>query len=201
MILRIVRGHVASDRLAALADTFIRSYAPRARSSPGLVRFHAAVRPNGDGQELVVVTFWSSLEAAMAAYEGDLGTPRTLDGLSAEADMREVAYFEVDESQLRRSTTEAAVLRLTFGRVARGADAEIQQELRSRLHELEPAMTEAYVGRRIVGADVEIAFVSAWESVPGLRSLDEPFWPDISCRYETFEVATYRPIVSGAEHA
>jgi hypothetical protein len=201
MILRIVRGHVAADRLGALAEGFVRSYAPIARATPGLVRFHAAVRRVEGGHELVVVTFWASLEAAMVAYDGDPVTPRTLDGLSADARLDDVSYFEVDETQLRRSAGEPAVLRLTFGRVARGADAEIQQELRSRLHELDASMIEAYVGRRIIGSDVEVAFVSAWEAPPASRLLEEPFWPDIAARYDAFRIATYEPIVSGAPEA
>ena len=199
MILRIVRGHVAASHLAALSDGFIHRYAPVARTTPGLVRFHAAVRPVAAGYDLVLVTFWSSVDAALLAYDGDIDAVRTLDGLSRDADLREVAYFEVDETQLRRSNAEGAVLRVTVGRVARGMDADIQKELRARLHTLEPAMTEAYVGRRIVGTDVEVAFISAWEPAPGGRALDEPFWSDISTRYESFEIATYRPIVSGAE--
>jgi hypothetical protein len=199
MILRIVRGHVAADRLDALTEGFVDRYAPLARDTPGLVRFHAAVRPDADGHELVVVTFWSSVEAALKAYGGDMASVRTLDGLARDADLTAVEYFEIDETQFRRSTADAAVLRLTFGQVAKGIDAEIQQELRSRLHELEPAMTEAYVGRRMLGQDVQIAFVSAWETVSTRLPLDEPFWPEISGRYERFVVATYRPIVSGAE--
>lgn len=199
MILRIVRGRVPADRLDALSEGFRSSYAPVARGRPGLVRFHAAVRADADGYELVVVTFWSSLAAASDALGGDLSSPKTLDGLASVATMTDVTYFEVDETQLRRSESPASVLRLTFGRVARGVDAEIQHELRKRLHELEPAMTEAYVGRRIVGTDVEIAFVSAWATDRTSRSMDEPFWPEISARYDTFDVRTYQPIVSGAE--
>jgi hypothetical protein len=198
VILRIVRGHVSADRLGALTEGFVARYAPLARQTPGLVRFHAALRPDANGHELVVVTFWSSVEAALSAYDGDLGSVRTLDGLSKDADLQAVEYFEIDETQFRRSTAEAEVLRLTFGRIARGIDVEIQQELRSRLHELEPAMTEAYVGRRILGQEVEIAFISAWETAGLGRPLDEPFWPEISARYDRFEVATYTPIVSGA---
>jgi hypothetical protein len=198
VILRIVRGHVTESRMAALVDGFVHRYAPLAARTPGLVRYHAGVRPVADGDELVLVTFWSSVDAAMRAYDGDIDAVRTLDGMSRHADLREVAYFEIDESQLRRSTSDVVALRLTVGRVARGIDADIQQELRSHLHELEPAMTEAYVGRRIVGTDVEVAFISAWESIPAGRALDDAFWPDISARYDAFEVACYRPIASGA---
>ena len=65
------------------------------------------------------------------------------------------------------------------------------------MHLLEPEMTEGYVGRRILGGDVEIAFISAWEREPDGRSLDAPVWPDISATYDAFEVATFRPLASG----
>lgn len=145
-----------------------------------------------------MVTFWASVEHALEAYGGALDDVRTLDWPGDPAALRDVAYFEVDESTLRRSDAEATILRLTVGTVARGLDADIQAELRTRMHALEPEMTEAYVGRRILGSDVEIAFISAWRREPPLRSLVEPFWPDISARYDAFEVATFEPIASGA---
>ena len=58
------------------------------------------------------------------------------------------------------------------------------------MHLLEPEMTEGYVGRRILGNDVEIAFISAWDREPEGRSLDAPMWPDISAGYDWFEGAT-----------
>jgi hypothetical protein len=201
VILRIVRGTVAPDRLAGLAEGFVARFGPVARVTPGLVRYHLGIRPHGPDHDLVAITFWASVEAAVAAYEGDLGVARTLAPLSDDARLTEVAYFEVDESHLRRTATDPAILRITVGRVAEGIDASIQAELRARMHELPDAMTEAYVGRRIVGADVEIAFVSAWERVPTDRPLDAPIWPDISARYDSFLVETYVPILSGSPPA
>jgi len=197
VILRIVRGVVAPGRLPEISAAFGERYEPIARATPGLVRYHAAVRPEGDSHRLLVVTFWTAVEAALAAYGGDLDTPRTLDGSDPHATLTDVAYFEVDESRIRRADTHPAVLRLTVGRVAQGIDAGIQQELRARLHEVEEGMSEAYVGRRFVGSDVEVAFVSTWsEPLPG-RALDQPIWPDISSRYDAFEVETFAPILSG----
>jgi len=198
VILRLVRGRAVPARLDALRARLVEAYAPAARDTPGLVRFHAALRSVPDGHELALITFWESVEAALGAFGRDVESRRTLVDLGDLAEIRDVAHFEVDESQLRRSEADAAILRITVGRVARGADAQIQHELRDRLHELEAEMTEAYVARRIIGADVEVAFVSAWSAEPTTRSLDDPFWPDISARYDSFEVATYRPVVSGA---
>jgi hypothetical protein len=188
---------VAPGRLPDLRASFGERYEPIARATPGLVRYHAAVRAEGEGHRLVVVTFWTAVEAALVAYGGDLDTPRTLDGSDPFASLADVAYFEVDESQLRRADTSPTVLRLTVGRVAQGADAGIQQELRARLHELDEGLSEAYVGRRFVGSDVEVAFVSTWSEAPAGRALDEPIWPDISSRYDAFEVETFTPILSG----
>ncbi len=197
MILRIVRGDVAPGGLQPLVDGFVRGYAPIARSTPGLIRFHVGVGPQPAESEVVVVTFWSSVDAALDAYDGDLAQPRTLDGLAAHAELRDVAYWEVDETLLRRSDRAPTLLRLTFGCVSEGADAAIQEELRRRLHLLEGAMTEAYIGRRLVGTEVEIAFVSAWSDVPEAHDLGSPVWPDISARYTSFDLGLYRPILSG----
>jgi hypothetical protein len=197
VILRIVRGELPSPRVADLRAELAARYDPIARATPGLIRYQAAVRPEGDVTRLVVVTFWTSVEAALVAFDGDLDTPRTLDGPSRHVTLTDVAYFEVDESQLRRADAHPAVLRLTIGRVAQGIDAGIQQEVRSRLHELHEGMSEAYVGRRFVGSDVEVAFVSTWSEVPAGRVLDEPIWPDISARYDAFEVETFVPLLSG----
>ncbi len=197
MILRIVRGDVTPGGLRSLVDGFIHAYAPIARTTPGLVRYHVGIGPRPLESEVVVVTFWTSVDAALAAYDGDLERPRTLDGLSEHLNLREVAYWEVDETLLRRSDRAAEHLRLTFGRVAEGADAAIQEELRGRMHLLEGAMTEAYVGRRLIGRDVEIAFVSTWSHVPEGRDLAAPVWPDIAGRYTSFSLGLYRPILSG----
>ena len=55
-------------------------------------------------------------------------------------------------------------------------------------------MAEAYVGRRIVGRAVEIAFVSTWQQVPADRRLEDTFWPDIALRYDHFLVEVYTPV-------
>jgi hypothetical protein len=197
MILRIVRGPIAADRLDGAVAPFDEPVV-LARSTPGLLRYHAGARDMGDGaREAVMVTLWATAEAAVDAY-GILDPVWTLNGSHGPSATREVAYFEVDESTLRQSGVEANILRVTIGRVARGLDVDIQGELRDRMHGLESAMTEAYVGRRIVGHDVEIAFISAWQEPPATRSLDAPFWPDIAEQFDAYELATYEPIATGA---
>ena len=198
MILRIVRGRVAIDRIEEVTAALGATPDGHASTMPGLVRSHVGLRRlEGDERELVLVTCWATVEAAIAA-DVKLDGARGRDGATSDTGFTGVAYFEVDESTLRRSDAEAHILRLSVGRVARGMDVDIQHELRERMHLLEPAMTEGYVGRRILGNDVEIAFISAWDREPEGRSLDAPMWPDISAGYDAFEVSTFRPLVSEA---
>src|SRR4029078_6985980 len=98
--------------------------------------------------------------------------------------LRDVHCCGRDEAGERRSDASAMYLRITIGRVARGVDADIQGELRLRMGELGQLVSEAWVARRIVGPDVEIAFISAWECEEPSRPLDGPLWPDISARYD-----------------
>jgi len=202
MILRIVRGRVAVDRVEGLTAALDASPDGHARMKPGLLRRHLGLRPlSGDEREVVLVTCWDTVDAAIAAeleLDGVRGHDGALDGATLDDGMRGVAYFEVDESTLRRSEASADILRLSVGRVARGMDVDIQQELRQRMHLLEPEMIEGYVGRRILRNDVEIAFISAWDREPDGRSLDAPMWPDISAGYDAFEVTTFRPVVNAA---
>ena len=175
-----------------------RDYDAVASVTPGLERFHAAIRPMPEGgNELVVLTSWVTVDDALRAYGGDLDAVRTLAGLDAYADLQNVAYFELDEAREGRPGVTPAFLRITIGRVTRGADADIQRELRLRMCDLGTVVTEAWVARRILGEDVEIAFVSAWEREDPARPLDAALWPDISAQYDAFEVAVYRPVASG----
>jgi hypothetical protein len=199
MILRIVRGRIDVQRLEELTATVEEGLRGRASATPGLVRVHLGVRPfAGDELEVVLVTCWETVDAAIAADGSARDGGDVFGGAMAGAGLVDVAYFEVDESMLRRSEAAADIVRLSIGRVARGLDVDIQRELRGRMHLLEPEMTEGYVGRRILGDAVEIAFISAWEREPAGRSLDAPLWPDISVTYDAFEVTTYRPVASAA---
>ena len=198
MILRIVRGRVAVDGVERVTAALAATPHGHASTTPGLVRSHVGLRPLVDGEcEMVLVTCWETVDAAIAA-DRELDGTGMPQGATPDAGLREVAYFEVDESTLRRSDAAADILRVSVGRVARGMDVDIQRELRERMHLLEPAMTEGYVGRRILGNDVEIAFISAWDHEPEGRSLDAPMWPDISAGYDAFEVATFRSLVGEA---
>jgi hypothetical protein len=198
MILRIVRGRVADADLEPLRAATTGACDATARATPGLRRYHAATRPIADGgHELVILTCWESIDDALRAYGGDLDAVRTLEDLSPHACLEAVAYFELDEVHDRPVDVPPAFLRLSAGQVARGADADIQRELRSRMFDLGPLVTEGYVARRIIGDAVEVAFISTWEREDPAHPLDAPFWPDVSALYDVFEVGVYRPIASG----
>jgi hypothetical protein len=156
-------------------------------------RFHLATRPSGALVDVLIASFWTSAEAAARADAGE-ASPLSLAARHL-AKVR-AASFEVDETILRRSDEEPVAIRVFIGRFSRpGADIEMQELLRRRAPLLGDEMTEAYVGRRMVGRAVEVAFISTWREVPSDRRLEDPFWPDIVLRYDEFEIAVY-PIVT-----
>jgi hypothetical protein len=198
LILRIVSGRVPAGGLDGVVDGYRRDYEPVARGISGLDRYAIGARILPEGHhELAALTLWTSVEDALAAYGGDLAAIRTIDGKSHGEVLERVEYYEIDSGGARRRPGTAAHLRLTAGRVARGLDADIQKELRSRLPDLPAAAIEAYVGRRVHGADVEIAFVSTWAGQPDGMVLDAPLWPAISDRYDEFRIAVFGVLLEG----
>ena len=199
MILRVVSGRVPADRLDAVVEAYRREYVPIAQRTPGLDRFLVAARSAPDGgHELAAMTTWSTVESALAAYEGNLTAVRTVDGRTHGELLAKVDYYEIDEGGARRRPGVATRLRLTAGTVARGLDADIQQELRKRLPELPAEAVEAFVGRRVLGSDVEIALVTTWSAAPAGTALDQPIWPSISDRYSAFRIELHRILLEGA---
>ncbi len=199
MILRVVSGRVPAGRLDAVIESYARDFVPVARRTAGLDRFFVAARQTPDGgHDLAAVTLWSSFEAALAAYGGNLGAVRTLDAKSHGETLAGVDYYEVDADAARRHPGTSRMLRLTAGSVASGLDADIQQELRKRVPDLPTEALEAYVGRRVLGAHVEIAFVSTWSGAPDGLPLDGPFWLTISDRYDTFRIAVHEIHLDGS---
>ena len=198
MILRVVRGRVRPGDLDAVAASYRREYVPAAERSAGLDRFIVAARVDADGgHALAALTLWATVEAALEAYGGNLGAVRTLDGVDHGEELSHVDYYEVDTDEARRGPGAPTILRLTAGRVARGLDADIQQELRRNLPTLPAEVLAAWVGRRVLGVEVEIAFASAWSAVPDGRSLEAPMWPAISDRYDTFIVDVMDILLEG----
>jgi hypothetical protein len=197
VILRVVRGRIRPGEHDAVLEAMRDDYVPVLAGTPGLMRFVLGVRPTAEGGDrLAAISIWDSLEAASAAY-GDLTAARTIDGRDRGAIYDTVAYYELEALRTPESETVPRLLRVTAGTVSRGLDADIQHELRSRLSELPPEVAEAYVGRRVVGRTVEIAFLSTWTSVPPGRALDEPIWPDISSRYDTFALEVHEVALIG----
>ncbi len=198
MILRVVNGRVPEGQLAAVRASLERDYVAAARRQPGLDRFLIATRPEGSGHEIAMMTVWTDVESALAAYGGNLAAVRTLDGVGHGELLESVDYYEVGPEEMRRRDGEPRHLRLTAGTVGHGLDADIQRALRSRLGELEAELIDAYVGRRVQGSSVEIAFVSTWSASPAGRALDEPIWPDISAQYDTFVVRLFDVLLVGS---
>jgi len=188
-------------RAAAVARAYKKSYYPVAMRTPGLDGFVVGIAPRNGDHAIAAMTRWRTVEAALAAYDGDLSARRTLDAATHGEELTDVDYYEVDDATTRHEGVAAAYLRLTAGTVARGLDADIQQELRRRLVDLPPELAEGDVGRRVLGDVVEIAFVSTWSAGRDRSSLEAPIWPQISARYDTFRVNVYDVVLSGTPRA
>ncbi|HEX5824485.1 MAG TPA: hypothetical protein VFY18_08520, partial [Candidatus Limnocylindrales bacterium] len=184
--------------LDAVTKAYATNYYPVAMRTAGLDGFLVAIQPLGNGHGIAAMTLWSTVEAALAAYAGDLSAKRTLDATEHGEELTHVDYYEVDNAVVRHEGVEAAYLRFTVGTVARGLDADIQQDLRRRLLDPPGELAEGYVGRRVLGDVVEIAFVSTWSAAQARQSLDEPIWPAVASRYDTFRVSVYDITLSGA---
>jgi hypothetical protein len=197
VILRIVSGRIRRGRLDSVAEAYATQYHPVAMGMAGLDRFLVGVRPHGEEHKLASMTVWQTVEAALAAYAGDLSAKRTLDDRGHGEELTHVDYYEVEDAVVYHAGVDAAFLRLTAGTIARGLDADIQQELRRRLDELPAELAEGYVGRRVLGNFVEISFVSTWSAARDRGSLDAPIWPEISSRYDAFNVDVFDIISSG----
>lgn len=198
MILRVVSGQIRPGELDTVSRSFRTAYTPVAAATRGLRRYVVGVRPSDDGgHRLAAMSIWDDLDAALAAYGGELSTPRTLDGLDHGAHLDRVDYYEAEAVRVRRDERVPTRLRLTAGTVARGLDADIQQELRARARELPDQAIEAHVGRRVLGRVVEIAFMSIWTEEPPGLALDAPLWPAISDRYETFRMELHDVVLEG----
>jgi hypothetical protein len=202
VILRVVSGRVRPGQLDDVVESYRTEYAPIARGVAGLDRYIVAARPVPDGgHAIAAMTLWTTVEDALAAYAGDLASVRTVDAQSHGEAFLRVDYYEVDEGGARRRSGTPTRLRLTAGTVARGLDADIQQDLRRSLPALPPETTEAWVGRRVLGADVEIALITTWSEAPPDIALDAPLWPAISTRYDTFRIEVHDIFLEGSGRA
>jgi hypothetical protein len=198
LILRILHGRIPGGALDSVRAALAADYVPAAHRHDGLDRFLIAARPDGEGHALAMLTVWTDVGAAMAAYGGDLSALRTHDGRSHGETLERVDYYEVELNETRRTAGDSRWLRLTAGTVGKGLDADIQRDLRNRLHELEPEAVDAWIGRRVHGGSVEIAFISTWADAPTGRRLEAPIWPDISAQYDTFSVEVFDVLLEGA---
>jgi hypothetical protein len=200
LLLRVVSGHVPGGRLEAVRRSLEHDYVPAAVAMAGLERFLVGTWPEGDagGHAIAFMTVWRDVESASTAFSGDLTALRLLDGIEHGEVLDHVDYYEVDIAAARRSPSPSRYLRLTAGQVSRGLDADIQRDLRARLGELGPEAVDAYVGRRVAGQAVEIAFVSTWTDAAVADRLRQPVWPEISSQYDVFWIELYDVLLEGS---
>jgi hypothetical protein len=200
VILRVIRGRASRDELRVLDAALETTLTSEVRDQRGPTRFHLASRPTragagesgDDDLEVIMISLWSSAEAA-ASRDAGATSPLSI----ARRQMRDlsVAHFEIDEPFIRQPNERPIWIRLATGRFSKhGADLQMQELLRQRAPLIGEEMTEAYVGRRLVGRAVEVTFVSAWNDLPNGQRLEEALWPDIALRYDEFVVEVYQPI-------
>jgi hypothetical protein len=197
VILRVIRGRARPDQVDALCAAIDAKLGSGSHEVGGPIRFHCATRPAGDELDVLIISFWSTFEAAADA------DARGISPLSIARDALpkvDAAHFEIDETILRNSDEKPIALRLGIGRFSKpGSDIELLETLRQRVPLVGDDMTEAYVGRRIIDRSVEVAFVSAWQRLPADRVLEEAFWPDIVLRYDEFTVEVFTTMgISGS---
>jgi hypothetical protein len=197
VILRVIRGRARPEQVDALCAALDTKLGPAVSQVGGLIRFHCATRPAGGELDLLVISFWSTFEAAADADARGISALSMARGMLPEID---AAHFEIDETILRSSREEPIAIRLGIGRFSKpGSDIEMLETLRQRVPLIGGEMTEAYVGRRIIDRSVEVAFVSAWHRLPTGRVLEDTFWPDIALRYDEFTVDVYTTVgISGS---
>lgn len=199
MILRVIRGSAHNRDLAKIAASFGRARPARSGGDPALLRLHVGhrdVSPDNDGPdaeaEIAVVSSWDSAEAATAA---DARGASPLSVARQQLQDLQVEHFEIDETVLRDDDPPIKLVRIATGRFSKaGAHTEMLEALRERVPLLGDPVVEAYTGRRLLGREVCVTFVSTWHDVPAGQDLEAALWPDIALRYDSFEVCVYRTI-------
>ena len=197
MILRVIRGRALPNQVDALCAALDEKLGPSTHEVGGPIRFHCVTRPAGDELEVLIISFWSSFEAAADADARGI-SPLSI-GRSTLPNL-DAALFEIEEPIVRHSERQPIAIRLGTGRFSKpGSDIEMLETLRQRVPLIGDEMTEAYVGRRMVDRSVEVTFVSAWQRLPTDRVLHDPFWTDIALRYDEFTVEVYTTMgISGS---
>jgi hypothetical protein len=201
-VLRIVWGRVESARFPALADAF-RDASTEGPKPDGLVAWHLGTRPSGAARAVAGLTVWDTADHALAAFGGDLASNRVIGRLGATAEFFHADFYEIEAARVHPVRGDPAFLRVATGFLAGPSTAEILGEMRQRLPLVGTEMVEAYIGRRLIAAGVEVAFISIWESIPDVRQLEMPLWPDLASRKESFTVQTFFAMhggIAGAGH-
>jgi hypothetical protein len=193
LILRIVRGRILPGRHDLLRAGLVASFS-EIRELAGILQAYMALRSVAEGNDFAVISTWTTPDAAMAVFGRNVDQVASIPGVTEHLDFRSVEHFEIDESLLLHTDEPPTVARIAVGSVELGNDVEIQQEIRLRMGALGGEVTEAYVGRRMRDRAVEVAFVTLWAGQPADRPLDEPLWPDVAERYESYWIEVYDEI-------
>ena len=195
-VLRVVWGRVGSAGLSALADAF-QDASAQGRQADGLVAWNLGIRPSGADHAVAGFTVWDTADHALVALGEDLPSNPTLGRLGAAAEYFRADFYEIEAARVHTVRGDTAFLRVATGLLPSLSEAEILGEMRQRLPLVGPEVVEAYVGRRLVGRRVEVAFVSVWVRIPDVRQLEMPLWPDLASRKESFTVQTFFVVRGG----
>ena len=110
---------------------------------------------------------WDTAEHAFSAFGEDLASWGTLGRIGLAADVPRAEFYEVEADEVRSSGTCSSLPAHRDGPTAgRRGDRVLEDQLRTRLPSVGEEMIEAYVGRRLAGATLEVAFVSLWARHP-----------------------------------
>ena len=214
VILRVIHGRGGPGQLEAVAGALRGTLAPAPAVGQSLARFHlghrAIVAEGGaaagnaaasdatardgapDDMDIGLISCWASAEEAAAADRR--GTSPLAIARTRLRDLT-VEHFEIDETVLREVGRRARLLRIATGQFSKpGSDKEMLDLLRQRVPNIGSPMVEAHIGRRMVGREVRITFISTWFEAPSGRDLRDAFWTDIALRYDSFDVRVYQTI-------
>lgn len=193
MILRVIRGQATPEQLEGLRATLQEKLGAAVREQVGLWAYHLGARPRDGKLDIAVIALWDSPDAVTSG-DANGRSPLTL-ATEIGVEGLEVIHFEIDQPSRGPGSNDVVAIRIACGEFSKpGADIGMLNLLRERVPLVGDAMEAAYVGRRLVGRAVEICFVSVWREVPRHPSLEEPFWPDISVRYDRLAIDVYEAV-------
>jgi len=171
VILRILRGHVASDDLGRLVDAVRLDLDDWTAIDAGPTWAQPSFRSTGDGAEFLLASLWLSAEAVLA-QGGDVSEPRGR--LAASGLLRDARaqHYELVLEGAAGPTATCELLRLSsIDLVARRSSA-FYEHVRELWDELsrDVGLVALRVGRRVSADGEQAVVISAWETAAALDS-------------------------------